>query len=281
MAAAAEVAGRRRGDGLVERAADGLRGRRRRGVRHARGGAFFADLRWAPSAGRYGLLALAAATAAVALGALTLAAPAGVAAAVFVHAYAPRPLAVACRRALELLAGIPSVVYGFWGLVTLVPLVAKLGGGAGACLLTATLVLALMVLPTVALLSEAALAAVASDQPRGGAALGLGRWATLRRVVLPAAGPGVASAVLLAGLRAVGETMAVLMVAGNTIALPGDPFAPVRVLTGHIALEMGYAAGDHRAALFFCGAVLLTLVAAGVLAADLLERGRRKAAAGG
>jgi len=106
-------------------------------------------------------------------------------------------------------------------------------------------VLALMVLPTVALLSESALNAVALDQRRGAAALGLGTWASLWRVVLPAALPGLASAVLLAAMRAVGETMAVLMVAGNVVRLPGDPLAPVRVLTANIALEMGYAHGDH------------------------------------
>jgi len=242
---------------------------------------FVTDASWHPTDGRFSLVAMAAATAAVTLGAVLLAAPLGVASAVFARFYAPRGVAAVYRRMVELLAGIPSVVFGFWGLVTLVPLIAKWGGGAGASLLAAVAVLTLMVLPTVALLSDAALAAVAADQRRGAAALGLGTWAGLWRVVLPAALPGLASAVLLAGMRAVGETMAVLMVAGNVVRLPGDPFAPVRVLTANIALEMGYAYGPHRSALFFSGVVLLGLVAGGVLLADLLERGQRRAVRGG
>lgn len=241
-------------------------------------GRFIADDAWTPTSGGFSLVAMVASTAAVTLGAVLLAGPLGVASALFSHYYAPRAVAGLYRRGVELLAGIPSVVFGFWGLVTLVPLIAKWGGGAGASLLAAVLVLALMVLPTVALLSESALAAVALDQRRGAAALGLGTWASLRRVVLPAAAPGLASAVLLAAMRAVGETMAVLMVAGNVVQLPGDPLAPVRVLTANIALEMGYAHGDHRSALFFSGVVLLALVAGGVLLADVLDRGRRKAA---
>ncbi len=244
-------------------------------------GRFLVDERWAPTSGGFSLVAMAAATAAVTLGAVALAGPLGVASALFSRYYAPRGVAAVYRRGVELLAGIPSVVFGFWGLVTLVPLIAVWGGGAGASMLAAVLVLTLMVLPTVALLGESALAAVALDQRRGAAALGLGTWASLWRVVLPAAAPGLASAVLLAGLRAVGETMAVLMVAGNVVRLPGDPLAPVRVLTANIALEMGYAQGDHRLALFFSGVVLLTLVAGGVVLADVLERGRRKAVRGG
>ena len=242
---------------------------------------FVADDAWTPTGGGFSLFAMAAATLAVTLGAVALAGPLGVASALFSRYYAPRGVAAVYRRGVELLAGIPSVVFGFWGLVTLVPLIARWGGGAGASLLAAVLVLALMVLPTVALLSESALNAVALDQRRGAAALGLGTWASLWRVVLPAALPGLASAVLLAAMRAVGETMAVLMVAGNVVRLPGDPLAPVRVLTANIALEMGYAHGDHRTALFFSGVVLLALVAGGVLLADVLDRGRRRAVSGG
>ena len=245
-------------------------------------GRFVIDDAWVPTSGGFSLVAMVASTAAVTLGSVLLAGPLGVASALFSHYYAPRPVAALYRRGVELLAGIPSVVFGFWGLVTLVPLIARWDDeGAGASLLAAVLVLALMVLPTVALLSESALASVALDQRRGAAALGLGKWASLRRVVLPAAAPGLASAVLLAAMRAVGETMAVLMVAGNVVQLPGDPLAPVRVLTANIALEMGYAHGDHRSALFFSGVVLLGLVAVGVLVADVLDHGRRKAVRGG
>ncbi len=236
-----------------------------------RSGELLATSDWEPSSSRYGLLSMVASTLAVTLGAMLLSAPLGVASAVFARHYAPRPVAAVQRRLVELLAGIPSVVYGFWGLITLVPWIAR-WRGSGSSLLAATLVLALMVLPTVALLSDAALGAVPGDQARGAAALGMGRWAAVRRVILPAAMPGILRAWLLASMRAAGETMAVLMVAGNVVRLPGDPFAPVRTLTANMALEMGYAYGDHQAALFFSGLLLLALVAAGALLAERLER---------
>lgn len=236
-----------------------------------RAGEFLAATDWEPASGRYGLLSMVAGTLAVTVGAMLLSAPLGVASAVFARHYAPRPVATLQRRLVELLAGIPSVVYGFWGLVTLVPWIAR-WRGSGSSLLAATLVLALMVLPTVALLSDAALGAVPRDQARGAAALGMGRWAAVRRVILPAAMPGILRAWLLASMRAAGETMAVLMVAGNVVRLPGDPFAPVRTLTANMALEMGYAYGDHQAALFLSGLLLLALVAAGALLAERLER---------
>ncbi|MEE9405144.1 MAG: phosphate ABC transporter permease subunit PstC [Algisphaera sp.] len=238
---------------------------------------FVGDTGWHPTEGAFSLVAMALATVAVTLGAVLLAAPLGVASAAFTRFYAPRWVAGVYRRGVEVLAGIPSVVFGFWGLVTLVPLIARWGGGAGASLLAAVCVLTLMILPTIALLSETALGAVSGDSQRGAAALGLGKWAMLRRVLLPAALPGLASAVLLAAMRAVGETMAVLMVAGNVVRLPGNPLAPVRVLTANIALEMGYAYGPHRAALFLSGVLLLGLVAGGVLLADLLGRRERQA----
>lgn len=232
------------------------------------GAAHFAlDEDWSPSAGRFDLTAMAATSVATTLGAIALAGPLGIGSALFSRFYAPPPLAAVYRRLVELLAGIPSVIYGFWGLVTLVPLLAR-WRGSGASLLAATLVLTLMILPTVALLTEAALASVPGTQRQGAAALGLGTWVTLRRVILPAALPGIVRALLLAAMRAVGETMAVLMVSGNVVRFPGDPFAAVRALTSNIALEMGYAYGDHQSALFFSGLVLLALVAGGVVLAD-------------
>ncbi len=231
-----------------------------------------ADPSWHPVEGVFNLTPMAAATLAVTVGAVALAAPLGVLSAVFCHAYAPRWAAGAYRRLIELLAGVPSVVYGFWGLVVLVPLVAQ-WRPPGASLLSGVLILAVMILPTVALLSEAALKNVPRDYARGAAALGLSRWATLWRVVLPAARPGIATGVLLATGRAIGETMAVLMVCGNVVQLPGSLLAPVRTLTANIALEMGYAYGVHRSALFVTGVLLLALVAGLVLLAEWLSRG--------
>ncbi len=233
---------------------------------------FVSDDGWHPTEGEFGLLPMVVASLWLMTGAVVLATPIGLVCAVFCRWYAPAPVASLFRRVIELLAGIPSVVYGFWGLVTLVPLVAKLHP-PGASLLTGVLILTIMVVPTVALLSEAALASLPSAYERGAAALGLGRWATLRRVVLPAARPGVATAVLLAAGRAIGETMAVLMVCGNVVQMPTSALDPVRALTSNIALEMAYAMSGHRAVLFVSGAVLLGIVVALVGLAECISRG--------
>jgi len=240
---------------------------------------FAGDPSWHPVEGKFNLLPMVAASLLTMVGAMLLAAPLGVASALFCSWYAPRWLAVGYRRVLELLAGIPSVVYGFWGLVVLVPLIGGLHPSIpGPSLLAGVLVLTVMVLPTVALLSEAAVASVPKSDIHGAAALALGRWATLRRVVLPAARGGIATACLLAAGRAIGETMAVLMVCGNVVQMPGSFPAgvldPVRTLTANIALEMGYAFGVHRAALFVTGLILLGVVMTLVASAEWLSRGQ-------
>ncbi len=237
---------------------------------------FASDAAWHPSEGAYGLLPMVAGTLAVTLGAVLVATPLGVLAAVFCNAYAPRSVARPYRRLLELAAGIPSVVYGFWGLVTLVPLIARVEP-PGASLLAGIAIVGLMILPTVALIAEASLAAVPAAYLHGAAALGLTRFATTRRVLLPAARGGIAAGVFLATARALGETMAVLMVCGNVARVPRDLFDPVRTLTANIALEMAYATGDHRSALFATGLALLCLVVLLVAGAGLVGRGRVRA----
>lgn len=236
---------------------------------------FATDPSWHPSReaalGTFNLLPMVVGTAALALGALLLAAPAGVLSAVFCRFYAPRAVARAYRRLVELLAGIPSVVYGFWGLVTLVPLLRQLEP-PGQSLLAGILVLALMILPTVALLADSSLGAVPRTLLDGSSALGMGRWATVRGVALPAAVPGISTGILLAAARAVGETMAVLMVCGNVVQTPTSLFEPVRSLTANIALEMAYATLDHRSALFVTGLVLMSVVALLTLAGGRLGR---------
>lgn len=234
--------------------------------------AFLSDAGWQPTEGHVGLGPMVAATVLLALGATALATPLGLLSALFATHYAPAPLASLQRRIVELLAGVPSVVFGFWGLVVLVPLVQRLEP-PGASLLSGILVLAVMILPLVALFADAAISDVPADQLRAAAALGLDRGATLRRVVLPAARGGIATGVLLAAARAVGETMAVLMVCGNVVRMPESVFDPVRALTANIALEMAYATGAHRSALFATGLLLLAVVAALVLGAERL-RGR-------
>jgi phosphate transport system permease protein len=224
-----------------------------------------------PAQARFGLAPMIAGTLAAAVGALLLAVPLGVASAAFACHFATRPVAAVYRRIVELMAGIPSVVYGFWGLVVLAPWIGR-WQPPGQSLLTGSLVLALMVLPTVAMLAEAALRAVPAGFGRGAAALGLSRWSTLRGVLLPAAGPGIRIAVLLALGRALGETMALLMVTGNVVQWPRSVFDPVRTLTANIALELGYAMDLHRAALFVSGGVLMLLVVGLVLAAEAPRR---------
>lgn len=231
-----------------------------------------ADAQWQPASGAFGMAPMLAATLVIALGALLLAAPLGVGAAAFARMWAPRPLARVLRGAQILLAGLPSVVFGAWGLVVVVPAVAA-WQPPGASVLAATLVLALMILPTIALAADAAIAGVPGDLVQGAAALGLRRGAVLRHVVLPMARRGIGAGLVLALGRAVGETMAVLMVAGNVVQWPTSVFAPVRTLTANIALEMGYASEAHRSVLFVGGLLLLAMVAALTLVGHRRGRG--------
>lgn len=213
---------------------------------------------WFPSAGQFNLWPMLIATVLATVGALVLAVPLGLASALFICFFAPPSLSVLFRRLIMLLAGIPSVVYGLWGLTVLVPLIASIAP-PGASLLAAILILAMMILPTVALTSEAALRVVPISYWQGGQALGLSAQAILLKIAIPAASRGIVAGVLLATTRALGETMAVLMVAGNVVQIPGSIFDSVRVLTANIALEMAYATGEHRASLYVTS-LLLTLV---------------------
>ena len=238
---------------------------------------FVTDSGWSPTsrgeadAARFDLSPMLIGSLAATSGAILLAAPLGLISAIFCRFYAPRALARSYRRWLELLAGIPSVVYGLWGLVVLAPLIRRIAP-PGTSLLAGILILALMCLPTIALLSEAALRNVPRAYLDGAAALGLSRWGTVRRVALPAARDGVGIAIALGTARAIGETMAVLMVCGNVVRVPDSVFDPVRTLTANIALELGYAAGDHRSALFVSGLVLMASVVALVGVSDRLRR---------
>lgn len=213
---------------------------------------------WFPSAGQFNLWPMLIATVLATVGALVLAVPLGLASALFIRFFAPPSLSVVFRRLIMLLAGIPSVVYGLWGLTVLVPVIASVAP-PGASLLAAILILAMMILPTVALTSEAALRVVPISYWQGGQALGLSAQTILLKIAMPAASRGILAGVLLATTRALGETMAVLMVAGNVVQMPGSIFDSVRVLTANIALEMAYATGEHRASLYVTS-LLLTLV---------------------
>ncbi|MCI0653550.1 MAG: phosphate ABC transporter permease subunit PstC [Methylococcaceae bacterium] len=221
--------------------------------------AFWRDQSWYPLEGQFGLTPMFWASLAAATGAVLLATPLGLASAIFLCFIAPAPIAKLYRLVLILLAGIPSVVYGFWGLTVLVPLIGQLQT-PGASLLAAMLILSLMILPTVALTSAASLASVPREWLLACHALGMSRPGRILGVALPAAASGIHSGVLLAIARALGETMAVLMVAGNVVQQPAGLFEPVRVLTANIALEMAYATDLHRAGLFASGLLLTLLV---------------------
>lgn len=238
---------------------------------------FISDPGWHPTPraadGAFNLAPMVLGTLLSTLGAMLIAAPLGLLSAVFRHDYAPRPLAAVYQRMIELLAGIPSVVFGLWGLVTLVPLI-RLLAPPGPSLLAAILILTLMVLPTVALFADAAIAAVPHAHRQAAAALGLSRARTVWCVVVPAARGGIYGGACLAAGRALGETMAVLMVSGNVVQAPGSLLDPVRTLTANIALEMAYAMHDHRSALFVSGLLLALVVSALVFSAHRAAGGR-------
>ncbi|KIO48554.1 phosphate ABC transporter permease [Nitrosospira sp. NpAV] len=230
-------------------------------LRHIPAGRFLNDPSWNPAERMYNLAPMLSGTLYAAGGALLVATPLGVASALFIAYYSSPRTAGIYRRLIELLAGIPSVVYGFWGLTTLVPLINQLHP-PGASLLAGILILTLMILPTIALTAHAALLAVPGEYLRGAAALGMSRWGMIHGVALPAAKTGLMAGIMLAAGRAIGETMAVLMVTGNVVRHADSLFDPVRTLAANIALEMAYAMDDHRAALFISGLTLMLMVMA-------------------
>lgn len=229
------------------------------------------DVSWNPLEGAYNLAPMLMGTLLVSAGAVLISAPLGIASAVFCHFYAPPFFARGYRAIIELLAGIPSVVYGLWGLVVVVPLLGQFRP-PGASVLAGSLILALMILPTMVVVADASFARVPREHLQAAAALGLSRWTTVRTVAIPAARRGLVTGALLQTGRAVGETMAVLMVCGNVVQMPSRLTDPVRTLTANIALEMAYAMGDHRAALFTSGLVLFVMIFAIVACAEFVNR---------
>jgi phosphate transport system permease protein len=221
---------------------------------------FFRSDGWYPLQEQFGMLPMVWASIAAALGAMLLAVPMGLACALFSQYLAPVWIRGLFNSMISLLAGIPSVVFGLWGLTVLVPLIGQ-WQPPGASLLAAVLILAMMTLPTVALTSRAALAATPPSLYQGAAMLGMSRHRILLGVLVPAARRGILGGVLLAIARALGETMAVLMVAGNVVQTPTSLFDPIRVLTANIALEMAYAVDQHRSSLFVSGLLLMAMVA--------------------
>lgn len=235
---------------------------------------FILSSHWAPTKGHFGIGAMIISSLLVTLGALVIGVPLGLACAIVLAEFSHERVKSILKPTLELLAGIPSVVYGFLGVIWLVPLIRNYLGGPGLSLLAASLILGIMILPTVISISIDALSAVPNRYREGSIALGATQWQTVRRVVLPAASSGIITAIILGMGRAVGETMAVIMVAGNALQLPTSILDPVRTLTSNIALELGYASGRHREALFATGIVLFVIIMILNLSATVLTRRR-------
>jgi phosphate transport system permease protein len=237
---------------------------------------FLLGREWSPSdvPPEFGILPMIVGSLYVTAGAVLFGVPIGIFTAVFMAKVCPKPLYKLLKPALDLLAGIPSVVYGFFGIVILVPLVRSLFGGNGSSILTASLLLGIMILPTVIGITESALRAVPGELYEGAVALGASHERAVFGVVLPAAKSGVMAAVVLGIGRAIGETMAVKMVAGNQalLRLPGEFLKGVRTLTANVVIEMGYAEGLHREALIATGVVLFVFILLINLLFSLLNR---------
>lgn len=214
---------------------------------------------WRPGQEQYGILTMIVGSVVVTIGSLLLAVPLGIACAILLAEVAPFKVRQVLRPSVELLVGIPSVVYGLVGLVLLVPAVREIGGN-GFSVLAASIVLMAMVLPTIISISEDSIRAVPQSYKEGALAIGATHWQTIRGVLLPAAKSGIGASIVLGMGRAVGETMAMIMVIGNSITFPTSPLSPARTLTGNIAVEINYATGVHESALFATGIVLFIFI---------------------
>ena len=208
----------------------------------------------------------------VTAGAVLIGVPIGLLTAIFMAWYCPDKLYRILKPAINLLAGIPSVVYGFFGLVVIVPFIRDTFGGTGSSMLTASILLGIMILPTITTVSESAIRAVPQSYYEGGLALGASHERSIFFVLLPAAKSGIMAAVVLGIGRAIGETMAVIMVAGNQARMPAGILKGVRTLTANIVIEMGYAADLHREALIATAVVLFVFILLINLALSLLKR---------
>lgn len=221
---------------------------------------FLLGTSWKPANNLYGILPMIVGSFYVTAGALIIGVPIGILTAVFMARFAPRSIYAPLKAAVNLMAGIPSVVYGFFGLVVLVPFIREAFGGRGMSVLTASVLLGLMILPTIISVSETSIRAVPESYYEGGLALGASHERSVFFTVLPAAKSGIFAGVVLGIGRAVGETMAVMMVAGNQAVIPDSMLSGVRTLTTNIVLEMGYSTDLHREALIGTAVVLFVFI---------------------
>lgn len=240
----------------------------------------FLSARWLPNLkeplqGSYGMAGFIWGTVITTLIALVIGAPLGIGTAIFIDQIAPKKVATIMRRGIELLAGIPSVIIGWFGLTLLVPFLARVTGTSGYGILPAALVLVVMVLPTITTLSAESLRAVPQELKEAAAAMGSTPWQSIYRVLMPAAREGLLVATILGMGRAIGETMAVQMVVGNARQLAFLPFERTSTMTSRIVTDMGEATGVFRSALFAQALVLLVLAMLLILAIRIVTRERR------
>ena len=244
---------------------------------------FITGEQWRPNNNLFGIFPMIIGSLYVTAGAIVFGVPIGILTSVFMAMYCPKKIYRPLKAATELLAGIPSVVYGFFGLVVVVPIIRDFGralkdagliknAGDGNSILTTSLILAMMILPTIIGTTESAMRAVPAHYYEGALALGATKERSIFRVIIPAAKSGVIAGIVLGIGRAVGETMAVIMVAGNQPRLVGNLFKGIRTLTGNIVMEMGYATGLHREALIATGVVLFVFILIINFSVALLKR---------
>lgn len=221
---------------------------------------FLLGTKWIPNQNLYGIFPMIVGSIYVTAGAIIVGVPIGLFCAIFMARFCPRKLYRFMKPAIDLLAGIPSIVYGFFGLVVIVPIVQRLAGTSGKGMLTASILLGIMILPTIISVSETAIRAVPNSYYEGSLALGTTSEKSVFFAVLPAAKSGILAGVVLGIGRAIGETMAVIMIAGNQPIIPNSLISGVRTMTANIVLEMGYAADLHREALIATGVVLFIFI---------------------
>lgn len=234
---------------------------------------FLFETQWNPGRGIFGIASMFIGSIMVTLGAMLWAVPLGLSTAVFMAEIAPPRFGTALGSLVNLLAGIPSVVYGFIGLIVVVPFIRDYLGGNGLSLLAGAIILGIMILPTIINISRDSILAVPHEYKEGSLALGATHYQTISKVIVPAARSGIITAIVLGMGRAIGETMAVVMVTGNSAIIPGSALEPVRTLTSNIVLEMGYASGDHQTALFATGMVLFVFIVVLNLIINLMAKG--------
>ncbi len=233
---------------------------------------FLTGVNWAPSNGVFGIMPMILGSIYVTAGACILGVPIGIFTAVFMAKFCPKKLYKFLKPMIELMAGIPSVIYGFFGLVVIVPLISDIFGGNGSSILTASILLGIMILPTIITVSESAIRAVPETYYEGALALGANHERSIFLAMLPAAKSGILAGVILGLGRAIGETMAVIMVAGNQARIPTNLLKGVRTLTANIVIEMGYAADLHREALIATAVVLFVFILIINLTFSLIKR---------